>query len=303
MFYYLRVVIIKKVLFVVAMFSVLAGLLLVVLKGSTSPQEEVKQLLEEEQGKQEIVEEEEAEEEKEDVEDVLSREDPVREFLSEQLQKAIPSFFTQEVNVVTLGDSLTEGIGDETENGGYVGILESTINKEEHIVTVENFARRGSRSGQLLERLEDDEVIEAIEDAHIILMTVGANDIMQVFKENFTNLTLEQFTTEQIRYEQRLEAIFETIRSYNEDADLFLIGFYNPFQQFFPEIEELEYIVNSWNQIGSDVVERFDYAHFIPIKDLFDDMDISYLADDQFHPNHFGYRKIAERILEYVVDY
>src|SRR5699024_850051 len=234
------------------MFSVLIGLLLITLKSSTSPQEGVKQLLEEEQEHIAVQEddEEEIEEDDEKVEDVLSKEDPVRDFLSEKLQKAIPSFFTQEVHVVTLGDSLTEGVGDETENGGYVGILESTINKEEQIVTIKNFARRGSRSGQLLERLDDRKVRKAVEKAHVILITIGANDIMQVFKENFTNLTLEQFTQEQIRYEQRLEAIFEKIRSYNENADIFLIGFYNPFQQFFPDIEELEYIVNSWNQIG-----------------------------------------------------
>lgn len=269
---------------------------ILLLKQPKKPAEKIEKVIQQEQIS-------ESPEESEEEQEVISvKEDPVREFLSEKLEKAVDFFFTQEINVVTLGDSLTEGVGDETKNNGYVGVLDKTINKEREIVHFENYAKRGSRSGQLLTRLEDEEVVESIENADIIIITIGANDVMQVFKENFTDLTLDKFTSEQIRYEQRLMTIFSEIKDMNEYSNIYLIGFYNPFNEYFADIEELEFIVDSWNQIGLDVTEQFDDISYIPIKDLFEDTQINYLSEDNFHPNHLGYRLIAERILQYVTN-
>lgn len=237
------------------------------------------------------------------TESVITKEDPVKEFLSENVGKAVQRFFQRDLSVVSVGDSLTEGVGDDARNGGYVGILEETVNQNEHLVTIDNFGRKGNRTDQLITRLEEEkDVINAVEKADIVLITIGANDIMQVFKDNFTDLSLDKFTSEQIRYEQRLNMIFTTLQNINPDATIYLIGFYNPFKEYFPEIEELEYIVDSWNQIGSDVTKQYDQLNYIPIKDLFDNPDIHYYADDNFHPNHTGYEMIAKRILDYVTN-
>jgi len=269
-------------------------------KEKTPPEQPAKEIIQQEVEQDEEKDVEEKQEE--ESEEVTASEDPVRDYFSEKLKKASEFFFTQDVNIVTLGDSLTEGIGDETNNDGYVGVLNDTINRSKHVVEFHNFAKRGSRSGQLLSRLEDGEVIIALEDADIVLITIGANDIMQVFKDNFTDLTLEKFTSEQIRYEHRLEAVFTTIREVNSDADIYLIGFYNPFKKYFEDIEELDYIVNSWNQIGRDVTEQYSNVFYIPIKDIFDNAEMNYFSEDNFHPNSLGYRMMAERILHYVLN-
>lgn len=241
--------------------------------------------------------------EKDITESVITKEDPVREFLSDNVRKAVQRFFARDLYVVSIGDSLTEGVGDDEENGGYVGVLEEVVNAEEQLVTIDNFGRRGNRTDQLINRLsEEPDIIDAVDQADIILITIGSNDIMQVFKENFTDLSIDKFTSEQIRYEQRLHTIFTTLEDINPDASIYLIGFYNPFKEYFPEIEELEYIVNSWNQIGSDVTKAYDDTEYIPIKDLFEDLDVEFLARDNFHPNHIGYEMIAERILDYVTN-
>src|SRR5699024_8958417 len=145
-----------------------------------------------------------------------------------------------------------------------------------------------------------EEVITALEDTDIIIITIGANDIMQVFKENFTKLTLEKFNEEQIDYEKRLHEIFSTIRHINEDAEIYLIGFYNPFQQYFSYIEELDIIVESWNNVGEQVATQYDDSEFIPIKDLFENTSYNLIAEDNFHPNHLGYRLIADRVLQFI---
>ena len=36
-------------------------------------------------------------------------------------------FFPKDLNIVTLGDSLTQGVGDESKNSGYVGLIEDNL--------------------------------------------------------------------------------------------------------------------------------------------------------------------------------
>lgn len=247
--------------------------------------------------------EESAEEDTEETESVIATEAPVRDFLSNNVRQAVQRFFQRDLSVVSIGDSLTEGVGDDDMDGGYTGVLENSINENEQLVTIDNLGKRGNRTDQLIERLEEEvEVISGVKKADIILITIGANDIMKVFKDNFTNLKLEKFTSEQIRYEQRLNKILATIEKINPDASTYLIGFYNPFREYFPEIEELEYIVNSWNDIGLDVTTQFENTHYIPMKDIFEDSDVELFADDNFHPNHVGYELMAKRILNYLMD-
>lgn len=52
--------------------------------------------------------------------------------------------FKKDLKIVSIGDSLTEGIGDETENGGYVGILNHTFEDNNLNITVENFGKKGT---------------------------------------------------------------------------------------------------------------------------------------------------------------
>ena len=234
-----------------------------------------------------------------EVENPLFKEDPVKDFLSEKVNKAIELFFTKHLHIVAIGDSLTEGVGDEAEDGGYVGILNNQINYEKEVAYFENYGKRGNRTDQLLNRLEEEEIAEAISNADIVLITIGANDVMQVFKENFTNLTLEKFANERLDYENRLHSILSTMNEINNELKIYLIGFYNPFNRYFSDIDELEIIVENWNTSSRLVTEEYSNITFIPVKDLFEKTDTEYLSSDNFHPNHQGYQMIAERILEY----
>src|SRR5699024_4266994 len=129
------------------------------------------------------------EEDTEESESVIATEDPVRDFLSKNVRQAVQRFFHQELSIISIGDSLTEGVGDDEKDGGYTGVLEKSINKNEQLVTIENFGKRGNRTDQLMKRLEEEEeVIRGVENADIILITIGANDVMKVFKDNFADL-------------------------------------------------------------------------------------------------------------------
>lgn len=209
--------------------------------------------------------------------------------------------YIRQLEIVSIGDSLTAGVGDEKRNGGYVGVLKGIMNTENQMVNISNFGKNGHRTDQLLDRLASPGIIEKITTADIVLITIGANDIMRVFQNNFMNLQIENFNNAQDGYQERLTEVFQNIERINPEAEVYLIGFYNPFKSFFPEIDELEYIVQSWNDIGENITEEFENAYFIPTKDLFDGNTTSFLAEDNFHLNQQGYERMAKRISQYIM--
>jgi len=221
--------------------------------------------------------------------------------MDELAESAVQLFENSDTHIVAIGDSLTQGVGDETGQGGYVGILDQLINEQEHIINIDNFGKRGNRSDQLLNRLKEKEISNAVEDADIILITIGANDIMQVAKENIMNLELSDFVEERANYEKRLDQIFDHIQSQNSKAKIYLIGFYNPFEKYFPNIKELGMIVDDYNHTAVDIAKKEENISYIPTIDLFRDAKIELLAEDNFHPNYHGYEQIAGRVLEYII--
>ena len=244
--------------------------------------------------------EEEQEVEEEETESSETEENRFPDRVSLVIQEAFDRIFHRELKIVAIGDSLTYGFGDGTGGGGYVGILERSLNQERNLSTFVNLGMPGHRSEQLLHRLDDWEIQQILADADIILITIGANDIMQVARENITNLVIDDFLEERAEYEVRLRRILATIRDLNETADVYLLGIYNPFEQYFEEIEELNQIVDVWNDTGRKVTEEKENMIFIPIVDLFSGNDDPVFADDHFHPNYAGYYLIAERVLEYI---
>ncbi|MFB1049703.1 SGNH/GDSL hydrolase family protein [Paraliobacillus sp. JSM ZJ581] len=216
------------------------------------------------------------------------------------VENTIGLFVRNNYNIVAIGDSLTQGVGDLTNNGGYVGVIEDNLSDKAHPITIENYGKRGNRSDQLLTRLEDEHIQSSIEKADMILLTIGANDIMKVVKSNVMNLQEEPFEQARKAYKTRLQAIFNTILELSPDANIYLIGFFNPFEGYFEDIEELESILTNWNQTGRELTLNDPQLHYIPTKDLFQLKNVDLLADDNFHPNTTGYTLIGERVLTYI---
>ncbi|MFJ7636908.1 SGNH/GDSL hydrolase family protein [Peribacillus sp. NPDC097206] len=215
-------------------------------------------------------------------------------------KETIPaSFFPDPVQIVSIGDSLTQGVGDSKDNGGYLPYLQKNLEKEPSITSVEmiNHGVRGNRTDQLLKRLDKSRVQEDIEQADSIVVTIGGNDIMRVFKQNFSNLELNQFDSAKIGYEKRLRQILDKVRSENQQAQIYLVGVYNPFSKWFADFYELDEIMNDWNDSGKKIITEYDSAYFIEIDDIFQNSkeDLLY-TEDYFHPNDRGYELIAERI-------
>lgn len=221
------------------------------------------------------------------------------------------------IRFVAIGDSLTEGVGDETTSGGYVPLVASTLEEAFSInsIEIENYGVAGDRSTQILKRInEQQEIQDDIASAEIISVTVGGNDLMKVIQNNILGLSVEKFEKPGEKYQANLTKLLTTIRQLNSTAPIYILGIYNPYYIYFPEITEMQTIIDQWNTRTQVVVEQEERMYFVPINDLIyqgiiSDEEASEVPDadtlnelrnnaiyegDNFHPNYNGYQLIAK---------
>ncbi|ANU28224.1 GDSL-type esterase/lipase family protein [Planococcus versutus] len=211
-----------------------------------------------------------------------------------------PNFIPQSVVITALGDSLSQGVGDESNLGGYTGRIASEIRTWQGIkgVTVENTAKRGRRSDQLLAMLQQGKLTGPVGQADYLTLTIGGNDVMKIVKRDLFSLNIEAFDEELVLYENRFNQIITGIREMNPNAPLIVMGIYNPFSLVTDEVEEFDVIIDSYNEKMKNRVEADPQACFVPISDLFIGNKNLVYHSDFFHPNSKGYDLIAERMLK-----
>ncbi|TYS63583.1 SGNH/GDSL hydrolase family protein [Sutcliffiella horikoshii] len=218
----------------------------------------------------------------------------------EEKEEVTEEFFDRSFKLVFFGDSLTQGVGDESKKGGFTSIVKQHYESKPYIdnVSVTNLGVRGNRTNHLLKRLEDPEVQEALAEADVIFMTVGGNDLMKVIRENFLDLTFSLFDKEQELYAKRLDSVLSEVRTHNDSSRIYLVGLFNPFYQYFQEIEEMNEVVTNWNATTVSVLDEYPNTAYVPIQDIFIEPEENLLDDDQFHPNQKGYQLIGNNVVE-----
>ncbi|HEL1979219.1 TPA: SGNH/GDSL hydrolase family protein [Streptococcus suis] len=216
---------------------------------------------------------------------------------------------------VALGDSLTEGVGDTTGQGGFVPLLaQSLTNDYGYEVDYKNFGVSGNTSNQILKRMkEDGELISYLKTADLLTLTVGGNDLRKAIIKNIANLKVSTFDKPAKDYGKRLDTIIKTARKNNPNLPIYVVGIYNPLYLNFPELTEMQTIVDNWNTMTEQITEKYQDVYFVPINDLLykgleGEAGISQngsqvtnnllYEEDSFHPNNTGYEIMKKAILE-----
>ncbi len=230
------------------------------------------------------------------------------------------------LHIVAIGDSLTQGVGDTSNSGGYVPIVADLLEKTNAYkeVTTSNYGKSGDRSDQILERFYESKTVqEDIASADIVVLTVGGNDIIQTLKQHFLTVTEENFIMPEATYKKNLSILLSAFKEINPEVQLYVFGIYNPYSVYFPEITEMETIADEWNETTQEVVNETEDATFLSIADLFNpplkqeekkdllideedakELEISnpYLyEEDLFHPNEAGYELMSEVLFQAIV--
>lgn len=231
------------------------------------------------------------------------------------------------LHIVAIGDSLTEGVGDSTNSGGYVSIVDELLEETQiyQEVTTSNYGKSGDRSDQILKRFYEDETMQKdIQTADMVVLTIGGNDIIQTFKKDFLTIDEQKFIAPEKTYEQNLKSLLTEMKKLNPQIEVYVFGIYNPYYVYFPEITEMQMIVDKWNEKTQSIVNETDNAVFLSISNLFNQSSESegkenqllndqnsdatkvanpYLyEEDLFHPNRAGYELMGEVLFKAIVN-
>lgn len=221
----------------------------------------------------------------------------------------------QSFSYIAIGDSLTQGVGDTTNQGGFVPLLaQSLTNTYGYQVMSANYGVSGNTSEQILKRMQENtEISDALAQANLMTLTVGGNDLRKAILANITDLQVDTFTKPAETYKEHLLEIISEARKNNPNLPIYVVGIYNPFYLSFPELTEMQTVVNNWNQTTEEAIKGLDNVYFVPINDLISQGTITVPSssssaansvssvlskDDNFHPNNTGYEIIKKAIME-----
>ena len=222
------------------------------------------------------------------------------------------------VTYVAIGDSLTKGVGDSTNQGGFVPLLAQSLTNETGLeFKAINYGVSGNTSSQILSRIrEKKEIGKDLKQAQLLTITVGGNDLRKAILEDTSNLDLDRFEKASKTYEKNLKQIIELARKDNPDLPVYVVGIYNPLYLNFPDLTELQTLVDQWNQRTEVTLSAYQGVYFVPINDLLykgidgksgvteselgkETVTNDALYDeDIFHPNNTGYEIMKEAVLE-----
>lgn len=222
------------------------------------------------------------------------------------------------VTYVAIGDSLTKGVGDSTYQGGFVPLLAQSLSNESGLeFKAINYGVSGNTSSQILSRMQEKkEIRKDLKRAQLLTITVGGNDLRKAILEDTSNLDLDRFEKASKAYEKNLKQIIELARKDNPDLPVYVVGIYNPLYLNFPDLTELQTLVDQWNQRTEVTLSAYQGVYFVPVNDLLykgidgksgvteselgkETVTNDALYDeDSFHPNNTGYEIIKEAVLE-----
>ncbi len=205
---------------------------------------------------------------------------------------------TGTLQIVSLGDSLTRGVGDK-EGIGYIGRMKEDLQKDyKQKIALTNLAVSGAKMPDLLKQMESSGAQYSIKQADVIVLTIGGNDLFPGW-ESLGKIDLETYRPDTETFQNEAKKIIEEIRKLNTDSPIFWLGLYNPFE----DVEDLKgssNIVVDWNASLEKLAVNNKNVYITPTFDLFQNRGRDLLYSDHFHPNELGYTYMADRLVQNV---
>ncbi|MBR3835501.1 MAG: hypothetical protein IKJ69_01775 [Clostridia bacterium] len=197
---------------------------------------------------------------------------------------------------LVLGDSIAYGSGLANPTQACYGRIVADTNDYEYI----NYAVPGHTTTNLIGRLAEPEVVEAVKKADIISISIGGNDFLlgNLIELIFNAMVLNDYSNFDAianGFYNNLDIIIDTINANNEDAVILMQTLYNPQSGYLRDpyqkaADRLNAEIERYAKENPDEIVIVDVGTA-----LGDDLD-NYAADD-IHPSAKGNEIIASETL------
>ncbi|MBT2644660.1 hypothetical protein J7I80_20800 [Bacillus sp. ISL-41] len=196
-------------------------------------------------------------------------------------------------DLTVLGDSLAAGQTPYREIGsGYGDYLKARFEQSQYKGDLNKHGVSGYVSSQLLKDvLTNTDVIQSIEDAEFIVMDIGANDLLRELGSN----DLVKIQAALVGVQNNLNQILKTIDELNPNVDVYVMGYYNPFQHMpeeqqaslMPLLENLNQTIEKASEDNGDT--------FVPTEKIIAKRYQEYLPNPaDIHLSEEGYKIVAK---------
>ncbi|MFJ7752206.1 GDSL-type esterase/lipase family protein [Peribacillus muralis] len=196
--------------------------------------------------------------------------------------------------VMAFGDSLTYGKGDKHGEGYVEGLKDELNNPEtEQKVSFWNYGIKGQETDGVIKQLDDYRIHTKLDKADTFIVYIGTNDFINSNGGDLKKINDRKINEGKQEYIRHLKQITSTLLKGNDQADILVVGLYNPIS----DNRKIEKHIQDYNQSIKKVVQNDKRMVFIPTDDLFKKKKKAEYFSDMIHPNEKGYKLITNRIL------
>ena len=225
----------------------------------------------------------------------------------------------EQYDVVALGDSLAFGVlADKTFGRGYADYVALLLEENDLLSSFnKGFSFPGYKTTDILNDFEKNvekpsldydlkegetsTITEAVEEAEVITLSIGANDVLSSLKRNadgtftYSIVEVQQAIAQTAK---NISVILKEINEMNPNAQIIVMGYYNPFPALKQLAFELNLLVTTLDNEIKKVVESSG-ATFIDVKN-----DIAAAADkyvpnpEDIHLSTEGYMFVGQKMYD-----
>ncbi len=221
---------------------------------------------------------------------------------------------------LALGDSLAAGmIENGTIGNGYADYLAEELEEEKLLASYnKGFAYPGYKTTDILADLEKNVVKpssetgknvklhDEIQKADVITLSIGANDVLEYVKPNAQGqyeFDILKITAGITAMAKNFDQILTEIKEINPSADIFVMGYYNPYPYLKDHSAKLNGLVSKLDSDIQNVVAKHE-AYFVKVASVLAQDVPAYLPNPlNIHPSEAGYEAIAEQFEGPVKEY
>lgn len=215
------------------------------------------------------------------------------------------SAFAQTESYIAIGDSLAAGQTPYQEiDAGYSDLIAMKLSSMGQLsFYTKELAFPGSTTADVLERIQSEESQHLLENATLITVSAGANDLLRLVKVNPTAGTLAfsqlQTDTTLNLARKNMITILDELNESAPKAKIFVMGYYFAYPNVHPTQkkgtnEQLVKLNTILQQQAEDAG-----AVYVDVYDRFGLDAINYLPNSaDVHPNFEGYRQMANAFLQ-----
>lgn len=226
----------------------------------------------------------------------------------------------QPAHYLALGDSLAAGMIETGGIGtGYADFLAQTLGEAGLLASYnKGFAVPGYTTEHVLNELNKDvekpssetgetvSLTDEVKKADVITISVGANDVLKnLERDESGNISLDPAEVQRaiVKMVGNYTAILKRISQLNPTADVFVMGYYNPFPHVTELSVQLNMLVGELDKLVKGMAEG-NGAYFVKVNDIIASDTAAYLPNpENIHPSEEGYKVIAEQFAKPVLEY